>query len=84
MIKQEEEELHWCVDVCFAAPLQKNTLFLTALLSKDRSWKINNERKWLPYEARKEVLKLKKGLKPQGPPKQHGATEPLSSEAQSA
>ena len=33
---------------------------------------------------RKEVLILKEGLKPRGPPKQHGAAESLSSEAPSA
>lgn len=35
-------------------------------------------------ELRKEVLNLKEGLKPRGPPKQHGAAESLSCEAPSA
>ena len=35
-------------------------------------------------ELRKEVLNLKEGLKPTGPPKQHGAVKSLSSEAPSA
>ena len=80
--------------MCSPAPMQKITFFPDCTFEQGKIMKkINNvealkkENDLLTKqldELRKDVLNLKEGLKPRGPPKQHGAAESLSCKAPSA